>query len=69
VRGLTCSCGTEEGTCYIALLVDGDQGCSGAGTRGNGVGTRPPLPPLFWTGIRAKVSPLAIGYLLKRSVR
>jgi len=37
------------------------QGCSG----GDGVlhffstgGTRPPLPPLFWTEIRAKVSPL-----------
>ena len=28
-------------------------------------------PPLFWTEIRAKVSPLlvATGYLLKRSVR
>ena len=38
------------------------QGCSGAGTRGDGVphffstgGTRPPLPPLFWTEIRANV--------------
>jgi len=41
------------------------QGCSEAGMRGDGVpalfstgGTRPPLPPLFWTEIRAKVSPL-----------
>jgi len=40
-------------------------GCSEAGTRGDGVpplfstgGTRPPLPPIFWTEIRAKVSPL-----------
>ena len=41
-----------------------EQGCSGARTRGTvsptffRQGTRPPLPPLFWTEIRAKVSPL-----------
>jgi len=40
------------------------QGCSGAGTRGDGVPhffrqrARVLLPPLFWTEIRAKVSPL-----------
>jgi len=41
------------------------QGCSGAGTRGDNVpptffdrGNGSPTPPLFWTEIRAKVSPL-----------
>jgi len=59
-------------------LVRYRQACSGAGTRG---GRRPPTffdrgnasstPPLFWTKIRAKGSPLLqlVSYLLKRSVR
>jgi len=49
----------------VIVRVCSLQGCSGAGTRGDGVptfstgGTRPQLPPpLFWTEIRAKVSPL-----------
>jgi len=56
----------NEVNAHRARLVLGwVHGCSGAGTRADGVprtffdrGTRPPLPPLFWTEIRAKVSPL-----------
>jgi len=61
------SCLDVPWSVWCLWLVATEQRCSGAGTRGDGV------PPLFWTEIRAKVSPLlqtvATGYLLKRSVR
>ena len=55
---------SETGARRAALSHRGCQGCSGAGTRGTASptfstgGTRTPLSPLFWTEIRAKVSPL-----------
>jgi len=53
-------------TCYGTTVynVHTEQGCSGAGTRGDGVphffrqGDASPAPPLFWTEIRANVNPL-----------
>ena len=58
-------------------LVRCRQACSGAGTRGAASphffdrGNASSTPPLFWTKIRAKGSPLLqlVSYLLKRSVR
>ena len=51
--------------CLFLCPASLNQGCSGAGTRGTASphffrqgGRVPPLPPLFWTEIRAKVSPL-----------
>jgi len=55
----------SKATSRANLFVDDfSQGCSGAGTRGDGVpplfrqGDASPTPPTFWTEIRAKVSPL-----------
>jgi len=54
----------DNALCRVFVAIAMTRGVMGRERGGDGVptffvrGTRPPLPPLFWTEIRAKVSPL-----------